>query len=233
MAKAEVINLFGKVRAQRRSALTEVESDKVISAYGIDAAKNVFVAKKSELEKASARLGFPLAMKVVSPEIVHKTDAGAVAVGIKNIEEANAAFDKIIANARHYNKNARIQGVLLQETLSGTEVIVGSVKDAQFGPTIMFGLGGVFVEAMKDISFRVAPISKNDAVEMINELKGSKILKGARNKKPVSESAIVNVLLKVSQLMQECTQIKELDINPLFVDEKSARAADARIILEK
>jgi len=232
MSKAEITNLFKKVRASRRNVLLETESRQVLAAYGIPIAKGTFVIKKDDAVKAAQKIGFPIVMKVVSQDILHKTEAGAVAVGLKTVEEVQQAFDTLQKNARAYKKGARISGILVQEMVSGTEVIVGGIKDTQFGPTVMFGVGGILVELMKDVTFRVAPVSKVDVTEMIHEIKGYKLLQGFRGKKPVSENAISNVLLKVSQLMQENPQIKELDINPLFVNENDAKVADVRIILE-
>ena len=232
MSKAEVTNLFKKVRAQKRAVLTEVEAKQVLSVYWIPITKGLLVTKKEDAIKAAQKIGFPLVMKVVSPDIIHKTEAGAVAVGLKTIEEVLQAFETLQKNARAYKKGAKIHGVLIQEMASGREIIMGSTKDAQFGPTIMFGIGGVLVEVMRDVAFRVVPISKFDAAEMIHEVKGYKILQGVRGQKPISENAILTILLKVSQLISENPQIKELDINPLFVNEKEAKAADARIILE-
>ena len=232
MTKAEVTNLFKKVRAQKRTVLTEVEAKQVLSVYGIPIAKGILVVKKDEILNATKKIGFPVVMKVVSPDIVHKTEAGAVAVGLKTNEEVLQAFDALQKNARAYKKGAKIHGVLIQEMAAGREIIIGSIKDAQFGPTIMFGIGGVLVEVMRDVAFRVVPISKFDAAEMIHEVKGYKILQQFRGQKPINENTILNILLKVSQLISENPQIKELDINPLFVNEKEAKAADARIILE-
>ncbi|HIK00417.1 TPA: acetate--CoA ligase family protein [archaeon] len=232
MAKSAVLTLFKRVKAQKRAVLTEVEAKQVLDSYGIPTTKGILVNKKEDAIKAAQKIGFPVVMKVVSPEIVHKTEAKAVAVGLKTVEEVAQAFETLQKNARAYKKGAKIHGVLIQEMASGKEVIIGAIKDVQFGPTVMFGIGGVLVEIMKDVTFRVAPISKLDAQEMLHELKGYKILQGVRGQKPINESAILNILLKVSQLVSENPQIKELDINPLFVNEKEAKAADARIILE-
>ncbi len=232
MVKAVITNLFNRVKAQRRNVLTEVEAKQVLSAYGIPVTKGILVNKKGDLIKASQKIGFPLVMKVVSPDIVHKTEAHAVAVGLKTEAEVLQAFETLQKNARSYKKGARIHGVLIQEMASGKEVIIGGIKDIQFGPTVMFGVGGILVEVMKDVTFRVAPISKFDAQEMLHEVKGYKILQQFRGQKSVNENSIINMLLKVSQLMYDNPQIKELDINPLFVNEKEAKAADARIILE-
>ena len=228
MPKSEVSNIFKKVRSQKRNALTAVESAHVLAAYGIPVAKSQLITKKEEL----AKIKFPAVMKVISPDLVHKTESATVAVGIKTLDEANLAYDTLISNAKKAKRNVKIDGILVQEMLSGTELIVGSSRDAQFGQTIMFGIGGIFVEVMKDVTFRVNPITKTDAAEMLDEVKAKKVLDGVRGKAPVNKNAVLNILLKTSQLLQDCPQIKELDINPLFAGDKDARAADARIILE-
>ncbi|HIK02593.1 TPA: acetate--CoA ligase family protein [archaeon] len=228
MPKSEVSNIFKKVRSQKRNALTAVESAHVLAAYGIPVAKSQLITKKEEL----AKIKFPVALKVISPDLVHKTESATVAVGIKTLDEANLAYDTLISNAKKAKRNVKIDGILVQEMLSGTELIVGSSRDAQFGQTIMFGIGGIFVEVMKDVTFRVNPITKTDAAEMLDEVKAKKVLDGVRGKAPVNKNAVLNILLKTSQLLQDCPQIKELDINPLFAGDKDARAADARIILE-
>ncbi|HIJ98954.1 TPA: acetate--CoA ligase family protein, partial [archaeon] len=210
MAKSAVLTLFKRVKAQKRAVLTEVEAKQVLDSYGIPTTKGILVNKKEDAIKAAQKIGFPVVMKVVSPEIVHKTEAKAVAVGLKTVEEVAQAFETLQKNARAYKKGAKIHGVLIQEMASGKEVIIGAIKDVQFGPTVMFGIGGVLVEIMKDVTFRVAPISKLDAQEMLHELKGYKILQGVRGQKPINESAILNILLKVSQLVSENPQIKEL-----------------------
>ena len=228
MPKAEVSSIFKKARSQKRNVLTPVESARVLAAYGIPIAKGTLITKKEELAKAK----FPVVMKVVSPDLLHKTESATVAVGIKSLEEANLAFDTLISNAKKAKRNVKIDGILVQEMLSGTELIVGSSRDVQFGQTLMFGIGGIFVEVMKDVTFRVIPVSKYDISEMLHEIKAQKVLSGVRGKAPINQNIVQSILLKTSQLLQDCPQIKELDINPLFADDKGAKAADARIILE-
>ena len=175
---------------------------------------------------------FPIVMKIVSPYIIHKTDAGGVKVGIKDGEEAMAAYQEIIFKAKKYNKNAEISGVIAYTMVpQGTEIIIGMMKDPHFGPVIMFGLGGIFVEILKDISFRILPIEERDAREMITEIKGYEILKGARGEPPRDIQAIEEVSMKVSKLTMENLEINEIDLNPIFVFEKGLQAVDARMIL--
>ena len=183
---------------------------------------------------ACAKLRAPLALKVVSPDILHKSDAGGVRVGLKSaaeVEEAVRAMMKLPTIA-----NARIDGFLLEEMApAGQEIVIGGINDAQFGPMVMVGLGGIFVEVMADVAFRICPITRLDAEEMLNELKGSALLKGARGRKPVSRAAIVDALMKVGGegglLMTHANDIAEADINPLIVSETGAVAVDARLVL--
>lgn len=212
------------------TVLTEFEAKKVLRKYGIKTTKDILAHSKKEALQAAKKIGYPVVLKVESSDIIHKTEADAVAVGIESDKELGEVYDKLLRNVKKHKKDARIDGVSIQETLSGRELIVGSSYDPQFGPTIAFGLGGILVEVLKDVSFRIIPITKADALEMVEEIKGYAVLKGVRGRKPANINAIVDVLLKVSQLITENPDIRELDINPLFVDNKKAVAADARIL---
>ena len=194
-----------------------------------------FKLAKNEQEAAgfARQIGFPVVLKIVSPDIIHKSDAGGVMVNLKSTIEVRSAYRKILENAKKYNAAAKIVGVLVQEMApQSTEVIVGAIKDPQFGQTLMFGLGGIFVELLKDVTFRVAPITQEDAEEMITEVKAYPLLKGYRNTTPADINAIVNVLLNASKLVMDYPEIKELDLNPVMAYEKGAKTVDARIILE-
>jgi acyl-CoA synthetase (NDP forming) len=171
-------------------------------------------------------------MKIVSPDIIHKTEAGGVKVGIKDEKEAKAAYQEIIFNAKKYNKEAKISGIIAYSMIpQETEIIIGMMKDPCFGPTIMFGLGGIFVEILKDISFRILPIEARDAEEMISEIKGYKILKGIRGEAPKDVQAIKDLLLKISQLTLDNPEINEIDLNPVFIFNQGLQVVDARMIL--
>jgi len=171
-------------------------------------------------------------MKIVSPDIIHKTDAGGVKLNIKDETEARLAYQEIIFKAKKYNKEAQIFGVITYSMIpKATEIIIGMMKDPHFGPVAMFGLGGIFVEILKDISFRILPIEERDAGEMITEIKGYEILKGARGETPRDIQAIKEVLMKVSKLTMENPEINEIDLNPIFVFEKGLQVVDARMIL--
>jgi acetyl-CoA synthetase (ADP-forming) len=190
---------------------------------------------KSEAEavKFAEAIGFPVVLKVVSPDIIHKSDVGGVIVGLKSAGEVRDAYKRILENVKKHRANAKIVGILVQEMApASTEVIVGAIKDPQFGPALMFGLGGIFVEVLKDVTFRVAPINEDEAREMITEVRAYPLLKGYRNMPPADIEAIIKILLNTSRLVMEHEEIKEVDLNPIMVYEKGAKTVDARIILE-
>lgn len=225
--------LFKKVRLEGRKNLTEFESREILQHYKIPVVKAVKSESVGEALKFARKVGYPVVLKVISPQVIHKTDVGGVALNIKNDYELELAYISIKKNVMKHVPQASIDGVLVQKMLeNGYEVIIGGKKDQTFGQTIAFGLGGVFVEVFDDISFRVVPIDKKDALEMIKELKSYKLLKGYRGKKPADLKALVNILLKTSRLLNENPEIKELDINPVFALPEGAVAVDARIILE-
>jgi acetyl-CoA synthetase (ADP-forming) len=171
-------------------------------------------------------------LKVVSRDILHKSEAGGVIVGLNSKEEVKRAYDQILMSAKGYNEKARIEGVLVQHMApTGVEVIVGGLRDSQFGPTVLFGLGGIFVEVLKDASFRVAPITYLDAQQMIKEIHGYLILKGYRGQPPSDENAIVQLLEATSRIMLENSAVQQIDLNPVIVYPTGASVVDARIIL--
>lgn len=201
--------------------------------YGISV--TVFKLAKNEEEAATfaEQIGYPVVLKIVSPDIIHKSDAGGVKVNLKSAAEVRIAYGKILENAKKYDASARIEGVLVQEMApQSTEVIVGAIKDPQFGQTLMFGLGGIFVELLKDVTFRIAPVTQEDAHEMVISVKAYPLLTGYRNTPPADLDAIITVLLNTSKLVMDHPEIKELDLNPVMVYEKGAKTVDARIILE-
>jgi acyl-CoA synthetase (NDP forming) len=225
--------IISQVRREGRKALLETEAKTICMEYAIPV--TTFKLAKTEREAAALaeQIGFPVVLKIVSPEIIHKSDAGGVMVNLKDAIEVQDAYHKILENAKKYNSKARINGVLVQEMApQSTEVIVGAIKDPQFGQTLMFGLGGIFVELLKDVTFRVAPITRQDAEEMITEVKAYPLLKGYRNTPPADINAIVTILLNTSKLIMDHPEIKELDLNPVMAYEKGAKTVDARIILE-
>ena len=188
-------------------------------------------SEKSLLKEAK-KLKFPLAMKIISPDIVHKSDAKVIVLNIENNEQLVKAYEEIVKNAKKFKKNAKIEGILLQEMMKGQEIIIGMKRDEQFGPVIMFGLGGIFVEILKDVSFRIAPVDKNGALEMIKEVKGSGILEGIRGQKKAKTDELAVIIAKISSLVLEDKKIIEIDFNPVIVNDKEAKIVDVRILKE-
>ncbi|HEY9204979.1 MAG TPA: acetate--CoA ligase family protein [Candidatus Methanoperedens sp.] len=211
--------------------LTEHETKKLLSKYGIPVTKESIAQSADEALAIALHIGAPVAMKISSPDIPHKSDVGGVVLNVKR-EYVITAYNTMISKIKKAMPDANIEGVLVQQMAPpGPEVIVGLKKDAQFGHALMFGLGGIFVEVYRDVTFRVVPVEKREALEMISEIKGYPVLKGIRGKKPVDIDAIARVLLSVSD-MAEKENIVELDINPLIVNESGAMAVDARALVE-
>lgn len=222
-----------QAKKEGRTALLEPEAKAICVEYDIPVTKFSLAKSEKEAVQFAEKFGFPVVLKIVSPEILHKTEAGGVKINLKTPEEVKTAYNAILEGAKKYNAKANIVGVLVQEMApQSTEVIVGSVKDATFGQTVMFGLGGIFVEMLKDVTFRVAPLTKQDALSMITELKAYSLLKGYRNAPAVDIQAIVSTLLSVSKLVMAHPEIKELDLNPVLVYEQGVKIVDARIIVE-
>jgi acetate---CoA ligase (ADP-forming) subunit beta len=229
----QTTKIINQAKKENRKTLLETEAKTICTEYGITVTKFKLAKTEQEATANGSEIGYPVVLKIVSPDIVHKSDAGGVMVNIKTPAEVATAYNKILENAKKYKADAQIVGVLVQEMApQSTEVIVGAIKDAQFGPTVMFGLGGVFVEILKDVSFRIAPISVDDAKEMITELKAYPLLNGYRNTPPTDIDALVSILCCVSKLVLENPEIKELDLNPILAYQKGAKTVDARIILE-
>jgi acyl-CoA synthetase (NDP forming) len=228
------ISIFDQAKKEGRSILTEFESKRILKQAGISVVETKLAKTQKEAASLSQKMGFPVVLKIASPDVIHKSDSGGVKLSLNNMTEVRRAYDEILKKVRKQYPGAVVHGVSVQKMVrSGTEVIVGTSKDPQFGPVIMFGLGGIFVELLKDVSFRVIPVERKDAQEMIDEIKGYPLLKGYRGKEPASISALVEIVLKVSKLIEENPQIKELELNPVFAYRDKAVAVDARIILEK
>jgi acyl-CoA synthetase (NDP forming) len=216
-----------------QNLLTEVESKELLKKAGIPIVETKLARSKKEAISISKEMGFPVVLKISSPDVVHKSDSGGVKLGLANTTQVGKAYSEIISSVKRAYPEAQIQGVSVQSMAPpGVEVIVGMSKDPQFGPVLMFGLGGVFVEVLKDVSFRIVPVTERDAREMIKEIKGYPILEGYRGQKPASISALEDLIIKVSQFVEKNPQIKELDLNPIFAYPDKAVAVDARIILE-
>jgi acyl-CoA synthetase (NDP forming) len=228
-----VQSIIGEVKRASRTLLTELESKALLSEAGIPIVETKLAASKEEAIAISKRLGFPVALKIVSPDIAHKSDVGGVKLGLKTSKQVKEAYDEIISSVQHQCPKAIIDGVSVQKMARpGTEVIIGMTKDAQFGPVLMFGLGGILVELLKDVSFRIVPLEREDAQEMIREIKGYPLLEGYRGSEPVDVSILEEILLKVSRFVDNNPEIKELDLNPIFAYKDGAVAVDARVILE-
>jgi len=224
---------FTQARKEGRNYLLEPEAKIVCMEYGIPVTRFKVALTQDEAVKFADQIGYPIVLKIVSPDILHKFDVGGVMLNLRGAVEVKDAYNRVLENVKRHTPDAKIVGVLVQEMApTATEVIVGSTKDPQFGPALMFGLGGIFVEILKDVTFRIAPITESDAKEMITEVKAYPILKGYRGQPPADVDAIVKILMSTSQLVMDHMEIKELDLNPIMVYEKGAKTVDARIILE-
>jgi len=225
--------IINQAKAEGRHALLEPEAKLICMEYGIPVTKFKVASNEKQAAEYADEIGYPVVLKIVSPDVIHKSDAGGVMVNLKTPSDVQNAYKKILENVKKYNANAKIVGVLVQEMApQSTETIVGAIKDPQFGPTIMFGLGGIFVEVLKDVNFRIAPITAGDAKEMITQLKAYPLLKGFRNTPPADIDALVAILVSTSRLVMDNPEIKELDLNPVLAYQSGAKTVDARIILE-
>ncbi|MBN9004746.1 MAG: acetate--CoA ligase family protein [Rhizobiales bacterium] len=232
-SKDAVRKILDAVKADKRTSLTAPEGKLVCDAYGIPVPGEGVAKSAGEAAKLASGMGFPVVMKIVSPDILHKTEAGGVIVGVKTAADAEKAYDTILANAKKYKADAKIEGVQVQQMLAGgTEVIVGSITDGSFGKLVAFGLGGVLVEVLKDVTFRLAPATKQDALSMLDGIQAKEMLKGVRGGDPVNREALADVIVKVSQLVTDFQEIVELDLNPVFATKKDAVAADVRIVVD-
>jgi len=222
------------VRQKSRTLLTEIESKELLREAGIPAVESKLATSKEEAIAISKNFGFPVALKIASPDITHKSDIGGVKLGLRTSTQVSKAYSEIISAVRQRNPKAVIDGVSVQKMARpGVEVIIGMTKDAQFGPVLMFGLGGILVEVLKDVSFRIAPLGKRDAREMIREIKGYPLLEDYRGQEPVDISNLEKLLLKVSGFAESHPEVKEIDLNPIFAYRDGAIAVDARVILEE
>ncbi|HMD90607.1 MAG TPA: acetate--CoA ligase family protein [Anaerolineaceae bacterium] len=235
--RQEVMDIISKARMDGRDVLTEIESKQVFSAYGMPVTATYLAKTEDEAVELANKIGFPVVMKIVSPDILHKSDAGAVKVNIKDEASVREAYQTILKNSKVYKPDARIHGIAIQEMAPwGTEVILGSVNDPTFGPTIMFGLGGIFVEVLKDVTFRVAPVPANQALRMLGEIRGAPILAGVRGEPPRDREAMADTVCKYSNMIVDLEdEVSESDANPVLIYEqgKGVMVVDARIILKK
>jgi len=235
--QAAAREVIAEVRKHGERAMTEVESKQIFRAYGLPVAVTMLAKTEEEAVSLAQKIGYPVVMKIMSPDILHKSDAGGVKVNINDEAGVREAFRTILDNAKAYKADADIHGVAVQEMAPwGTEIILGSVNDPTFGPTVMFGLGGIFVEILKDVTFRVAPISASQAYEMLDDIKGAPILAGARGEAPRDQRALSEILSRYSQMITDLgDEILESDANPVIVyeDGHGVNVVDARVILKK
>jgi acyl-CoA synthetase (NDP forming) len=227
------LSIFDQANKEGRSILTEFESKRILKQVGIPVVETKLAKTQKEAISLSRMMGFPVVLKIASPDVIHKSDSGGVKLSLTSVGEVKKAYDEILKRVGRQYPRAVIHGVSIQKMVRpATEVIVGISKDPQFGPVIMFGLGGIFVELLKDVSFRVVPVERRDAQEMIKEIKGYPLLEGYRGKEPANIPALVEIILKLSRWIEENPKIKELELNPLFAYRDKALAVDARIVLE-
>jgi acetate---CoA ligase (ADP-forming) len=232
LAAASAIIAPKGVRRPAGRTLSEQDSKALLKAYGIAVPKERVVTSAGDAAKAAKRIGFPVVMKIVSADILHKSDLGLVAVGVRDEDEAKRIYKRMIAVAKKAAPKAHIDGVLVAEMVQGIETVVGVAHDDLFGPVVMFGLGGVFVEVLGDVTFRVPPFTKNDAAAMLDELAGAAMLDGVRGQPAADRAALVDALLKVQRLAVDLSaDVAELDINPLLAGPGGVVAADALVVL--
>lgn len=230
MAASSIVE---RARAEGRTILTEIEAKQMLEDAGVPVSPARLATTKDAAVAAANELGYPIVLKIVSPQITHKSDVGGVALGLASAEDVAAAYDRIVASAKQHVPNATIDGVAVQRMeRAGIEVIVGMTKDPQFGPVMMFGLGGVLVEVLKDVAFRVVPINDRDARQMVEEIKGYPILQGYRGQEAADLAKLHDLLLRVSAFVEQHPEVAELDLNPVFAYRDGAIAVDARIVIE-
>lgn len=228
----ECETIIQKVLKEGRSFMLVNEAQQICNLHHIPTPRSHVTLNANEAVLKAKDIGFPVALKVISPQILHKSDAGGVILNIRDEEELKAEFEKLVAEVGRREPSAKVVGILIEKMVPpSTEVIVGGIRDRQFGPSIMFGIGGIFTEIYDDVAFRVAPIDKIDALNLVHELKGSKILEGTRGKPPADLDSIVSVLINASNLMMEHDAISQLDLNPVIVYSDSVCAVDSRIVI--
>jgi len=231
--REDILNKIEQFKKEGRKFLPEPISEEILASYNIPIPQACLAENVEKAVECARKIGFPIVLKIVSPQIIHKSEAGGVIANIDRETELRKAFYRILENARKYNSQAKIEGIYVQKMLPpAREVIIGTTRDKQFGPVIMFGLGGIFVEVFKDVVFRVAPINKEEAREMIDEIKGLAILRGVRGEKSIDFTSLSEAIANTSQLAVDFPQIEQLDINPICLYPENIYALDARIILE-
>lgn len=232
MATNTLAKAAERAKSEGRTVLTEIESKQVLAGAGIPVAEAHLATDAEEAAKAAKKAGFPVVIKIVSPDITHKSDVGGVRVGLESKKEVRQAYEEMIEAVHEKQPDARIEGVAVQAMApTGTEVIVGVGKDPQFGHVIMFGLGGVLVEVLEDVAFRIVPLEARDARQIVREIKGYPVLEGVRGQPPSDVAALESLILKLSGFVEANPQVEELDLNPVFVYSDGVIAVDARIVI--
>jgi acetate---CoA ligase (ADP-forming) subunit beta len=229
MKKDKAVKLIANALNSGQKTLSEYEAKQVLAAYEIPITREVLLKDKKNLEKVICKIGYPLVMKGCSAQIAHKTEKGLIHVDIRTLKEAKKAFNEIMAGMKGFEG-----GVLVQEMIKGRrELVMGMTRDEQFGPCVMFGLGGIFTEILKDISFRRAPLNNKDAIDMMNEIRGHKILDAVRGMKTVNKKLLIDMLINIGRIGMEIPEVSEIDLNPVIISESEPVVVDALIVLEK
>jgi len=229
----EIHKILEKALSEGRKNLLENEAYEVLSSYGVHVSPYKLVHSLREAEDAVKAIGFPVVLKIVSPDIVHKSDVGGVKIGIESLSQLRESYGELMKNVEKNAPNAKVVGVLVVKMApKSVEVVVGMLRDQTFGPTVMFGLGGILVEIMKDVVFRIAPVSKEEALEMIKKVKGYPLLSGFRGSKPLDVESLAELISNVSNIAIDNSVIDQMDLNPVIVYEKGLAIVDARIILK-
>ena len=227
-------DILSRAREEKRAVLTEIEAKQILGEVGIECTRTVLAASREEAVSISDEIGYPVVLKVSSVDITHKSDSGGVKINLPDQEAVEQAYDEIMTSCRAYAPDADIEGVSVQGMARpGTEIIMGMIRDGSFGPVVMFGLGGVLVEVLKDVSFRIVPIEKGDAIEMTGEIQGRKLLEGYRGQDPADVPCLQEMLVKLSDFVNTTPGIEEIDMNPVFAYSNGAVVVDARIILSE
>jgi len=225
--------IISQARKKKRVQLSEIESKELLKEAGIPVIEAKLAKSKAEAVALSRKIGYPVALKIVSEDVTHKSDAGGVKLNLKNGTQVEKAYISILSSVKKHHPKAKIEGISVQQMAKlGTEIIIGMTKDAQFGPVLMFGFGGILVEILKDVSFRIVPLTAYDAKEMICEIKGYKLLEGYRGQDPADIKTLEKLLVNLSKFIEKHPEIKELDLNPVFAYKKGVVAVDARVMLE-
>ena len=227
-------DIFQKAKLDGRTLLTEVESKALAQEAGIPVVETRLARTKSQAVSIARDMGLPIVMKVVSPEVIHKSDVGGVKTGLSSLRQVGEAYDSILSSTRRALPTASITGVAVQRMAPpGVEVIIGAFRNPEFGHVVMFGLGGVMVELLKDVSLRLVPLAPRDARQMIRDIKGFPLLNGYRQQPPCDIKALEEALLNLSRFLEAHPQVKELDLNPIFCYPQGVLAVDARVVLDE